>query len=220
MKREHITQRFHKRIDELLARLADLDVTAGDHDRATVDGCFLGTLGIIESLYGPNSLQAKALMDSKKAYTRTQYSSEYKIRTLGLSVKGALLNIREELEAGLIRDISNEAASMVIGNFVALAKAELNEGYTQVAAVLATAALEDALKRKAEEIGLKVDGKSLESVINLLKSKSFFKGAQVPIVASYVKLRNAAMHADWKKIQAADISSLIGFLEPFLIEQF
>ena len=101
-----------------------------------------------------------------------------------------------------------------------LAKAELKEGFTQVAAVLASAALEGALKRKAEELELDVADKSLEDVINALKSKSFFKGAQTKIITSFVRLRNYAMHAEWNKIQEADVSSLIGFLEPFLLEHF
>jgi hypothetical protein len=76
------------------------------------------------------------------------------------------------------------------------------------------------LKRKAEELGLDVADKSLEDVINALKSKSFFRGAQTKIITSFVRLRNCAMHAEWKKIQETDVSSLIGFLEPFLLEHF
>jgi len=220
MRLEHFAQQYRRRIDELLSRLDDLDDLAQEHDRAAVDGCFLGTLSIIESLYGSHSLQAKALSESKEAYTRLQYSSEFEIRTFGQSVKRTLLNVREEVDAGLIDGIANKVAGVVIGDFVALAKVELSEGYLHVAAVLATAALEDALKRKAEQIGLNVQGRPLDGVINLLKSRSFFKGAQVPIVSSYVKLRNAAMHADWVKIQAADVNSLIGFLETFLVDHF
>jgi hypothetical protein len=101
-----------------------------------------------------------------------------------------------------------------------LAKTELNASFVNVAAVLACAALEDALKRKANDLGLNTTGKTLDAIINALKAKSFFKGAQGPIVASFVKLRNAAMHADWDKISEADVKSLIGFMEPFLTEHF
>ena len=69
-------------------------------------------------------------------------------------------------------------------------------------------------------MGLNVQDKTLDTVINLLKAKGFLKGAQTSIVSSYVKLRNASMHADWDKIQESDVSSLIGFLEPFLLEHF
>lgn len=220
MKKNELAEAYRKRVDDLLEKLDDIDTISEQGDRETIDGSFMGALTIIESLYGGNSPQAKALFEAKKAYTKTQYSSHYELLSLGKSIKGSLLNIREELDAGLVRNIATEAVGVVIGDLVALAKEELKAGYTNVAAVLASAALEDALKRKAEELGLNVENKTLASVINSLKSQSFFKGAQVPIVSSYSKLRNAAMHADWDKIQEADISSLIGFLEPFLIEHF
>lgn len=220
MKADELARQLRGRIDDLLKRLEDVEALAEEQDRVTVDGCFMGTLTIIEVLYGSGSPQAKALFEAKKAYTKTQYSSKYEISSLAQSVRGTLLNVREELEGGLVRRIATEAAGEVIGDLVALAKTELKAGYLNVAAVLASAALEDALKRKAIELGINVDNKTLETLINALKSKGFFKGAQVPIVSSYVKLRNSAMHANWDKITDADVSSLIGFLDPFLMEHF
>ncbi|MCD4782236.1 MAG: hypothetical protein K8T10_00245 [Candidatus Eremiobacteraeota bacterium] len=209
-----ITERYRKRVDELLNKLK-----VGQVNRAKIDGCFLGTLTIIQSLYGENSLQVKVLFEAKETSNAYHHILE-KLNSLGGSINGTLINIREELDADLIRSISTEAAGLVIGDLVALAKEELKAGYSSVAAVLASAALEDALKRKAEELGGNVENKTLSSVINLLKSESFFKGAQGPIVSSFIKLRNAAMHADWDKIQDSDVSSLIGFLEPFLLKHF
>jgi hypothetical protein len=219
-KLQELTVRFRDRIDDILEKLEDVELLAKGGNRSIIEGCFLGTLGLIDSLYGPTSPQTKAFLELKKIFSKTQYSAFYEIKQLGDSVKGILLNIREEIDAGLITSIASEVAGEVIGDLLSLAKAELNAGYLQVAAVLASAALEDAMKRKAQYIGINVQGKTLENIINQLKAKSFFKGAQVPIVSSYVKLRNAAMHADWQKIQGADVSSLIGFLEPFLIEHF
>ena len=220
MNRNDLHEVYKKRIDFLLEKLNDVESISEKGDRATIDGCFMGTLTLVESLHGSNSPQAKALFEAKKAYTKTQYSSHYELSSLGQSIKGSLINVQEELEAGLVKNIATEAAGIVIGDLVALAKEELKAGYINVAAVLASAALEDALKRKAEELGVNIENKTLSSVIGSLKSKSFFKGAQVPIVSSYSKLRNSAMHADWDKIQEADVSSLIGFLEPFLLEHF
>lgn len=217
---EELVAQYTKRIDELLAKLAELGSSIKGKDQATVDGCFLGTLTIIESLYGRNSPQTRAILEGKKGHTKTQYSTEFELRATSQLVKGALLNIREELAAGLIRNISTEAAGEVIGDLIALSRAQLKSGYKDVAAVLATAALEDSLKRKADELGINVEGKTLDSIINALKSRAFFKGPQAPIVASYVKLRNAAMHAEWHKITEPDVSSLLGFLEPFVIQHF
>jgi hypothetical protein len=187
-----------------------------------VESAFMGGLNVLESLYGVNSSQVSEFREYKKAaQTKAkEYPRGYYEIFLGDFIIGSLSNVREELEARLIRNLSKEAAGEVIGDLVVLAKAELKEGFIPVAAVLASAALEDALKRKAEELELDVEDKSLDEVINALKSKSFFKGAQTKIITSFVRLRNYAMHAEWKKIQETDVSSLIGFLEPFLLEHF
>jgi len=225
MRPDELVAQYTKRIADLLGKLESLRAKGStyfvkEEDRSTVDGCFVGTLTVVESLYGANSPQIKALLEGRKAYTKTQYSSEYELTAIARLLEGTLLNIREELAAGLIRSLSAEAAGEVIGDLIALSRAQLKAGYKDVAAVLAAAALEDSLKRKADELGINIEGKTLDALINALKAKSFFKGPQAPIVASYVKLRNAAMHADWGKIAEADVSSLIGFLEPFVIQHF
>lgn len=86
--------------------------------------------------------------------------------------------------------------------------------------VLACAALEDALKRVAIKENLNVDDKDMSDVINALKTKGVIKGAQVPIVQSYVKLRNKAFHAEWDKIDKESVSSVIGFTEQFILSNF
>ncbi|HTY24852.1 MAG TPA: hypothetical protein VMC85_17105 [Desulfomonilaceae bacterium] len=218
MKEQEIVDMYVKRITELRRKLESGGVWTGD----MVESAFMGGLSIVESLYGVHSSQAREFREYKKTaavQTRGNGPGHYS-GFLGDLILGALSNTKEELEAGLIRNLTKEAAGKVIGDLVTLAKAELKDGFTQVAAVLASAALEDALKRKAGELGLDVENKSLEDVINALKSKSFFRGAQTPIVTSFVRLRNYAMHAEWKKIQEADVTSLIGFLEPFLLEHF
>lgn len=206
--------RYISRADKLIENLLDTE------ERTIIDGSFIGTLTIFESLYGKNSQQAKALFETKKAFTKTQYNHTWELSSLRDSLIGTLQNVKDELQAGLVRNIATEATGIVIGDLIALAKEELKTGYTNVAAVLASAALEDALKRKAEELDINTNEKTLPEVINALKGKSFFKGAQVPIVSSYTKLRNAAMHADWDKINDSDVNSLLGFLEPFLLEHF
>jgi hypothetical protein len=207
---------YTKRIDELILRLSGTTAV----DRSIAEGCFAGTLTIFEAIYGGGSQQTKSLLEVRKSFSKTPYSSTYEVLSLAGALRGMLMNVKEEIQLGLVRSIANEAAGVVIGDLVGLARAQLREGYKDVAAVLASAALEDALKRKAHELGINPEGKSLDVVINALKAKGFLKGAQAGIVSSYTKLRNAAMHADWAKIDSADVGALLGFLEPFLTEHF
>jgi hypothetical protein len=232
MDKESIKAIYLKKIDGLLAELkttlesgessfSDLNLGGEKAEtRTIVDKCFFGAVEIFSTLYGPNGPQVKALFETRKAYTKTAYSSSYELSTLAQSIKGALLSTQADIENGLISNLATQASGEVIGDLLGLSKEALRNGHKDVAAVLSSAALEDAVKQKAKDLGINTEGKALDNIINALKTQKFFSGAQAPIISSYVKLRNSAMHADWDKIHEADVNSLIAFLEPFLLENF
>lgn len=96
----------------------------------------------------------------------------------------------------------------------------MNEGYKDVAAVLACAALEDALKKFAAKHGLEVGDKPMLEVVSALKSRGLVGGAQKSLLNTMPKIRDYAMHANWEKIQPEDVSSVVGFIEQFLLQHF
>jgi len=203
------------RIDSLLKTLDT------PQDYASIDATYLGTLSMVIALYGQNSAQHEFLLESRKTNQLVgSHGYEVHLSRLKEALIGCLQNTKQELEQGLIERLVSKVESEVIGDFVVLAKEQIDAGFKDVAAVLATAALEDVMKRKTKELELDVDDKSLDQVINALKSESFFEGAQKSVVSSYVQLRNAALHADWDKIKEPEVSSLIAFLESFLLEDF
>jgi hypothetical protein len=108
----------------------------------------------------------------------------------------------------------------VLGDFVSLARSALGEGYKDVAAVLACAALEDALKRFATSKGLAVAGKELQEVVNALKSAGHVVGAQKTLLDAMPRIRNLALHAEWSKLSGPDVNSVLGFVEQFLLSKF
>ena len=108
----------------------------------------------------------------------------------------------------------------VLGDFVALAKAALADGHKDVAAVLASAALEDALKRFALNNDLPVSDRVMQDVVAALKSKGLVGGAQKSLLDTMPKLRDYAMHANWDKLKPEDVNSIIGYVEQFLLSNF
>jgi hypothetical protein len=96
----------------------------------------------------------------------------------------------------------------------------LDEGHKDVAAVLASAALEDCLKRYAAANGIDVDRKTMQDVVGALKAKGLVSGAQKTLLESMPKVRDYSMHANWSKVSAADVGSIIGFVETFLLTHF
>ncbi|HJZ05883.1 MAG TPA: hypothetical protein VJ327_08590 [Patescibacteria group bacterium] len=135
---------------------------------------------------------------------------------IAVVLHGFLANLGREIQAGLLIRLAESAAAEVLGDFVVLADNAMTAGQKDVAAVLASAALEDVLKRKATVLGIAAEDEDLAAVVNALKAKAVFQGAEAKIVSSFVALRNRAMHAQWDKITGPDVASLVGYLKSSL----
>ena len=137
-----------------------------------------------------------------------------------MALRGLFLSAKNDFDGGYVFNVDLRVSGEVFGDFVVLAKHALSEGHKDVAAVLASAALEDALKRFAFVNGLLVDGQTMQEVINALKSKGLVAGAQKSLLDAMPKVRNHALHANWDKISETEVSSVIGFVEQFLLSKF
>lgn len=127
---------------------------------------------------------------------------------------------KSDFEGGYVFDVDLRVSGEVFGDFVALARHSLSEGNRNVAAVLACAALEDALKRYAVVNELAVEGKSMADVVNALKSAGLVAGAQKTLLDAMPRIRNLALHGDWAKLSDPDVASVLGFVESFLLNKF
>lgn len=133
---------------------------------------------------------------------------------------GAFLGAKNDVDGDFVFRLEAQFSGEVFGDFIVAAKVALAEGRFQVAAVLACAALEDALKRYAFMNGLDVTGKTMEDVVNALKTKGLVGGAQKALLSAMPKIRNIAMHANWGELTAEQAGSVIGFTEQFLLTNF
>jgi hypothetical protein len=68
--------------------------------------------------------------------------------------------------------------------------------------------------------GVDVDDKVLQEVIAALKSKALVGGAQKSLLDVMPKTHDFTMHANWSRIQDADVRSVLGFIEQFLLTTF
>jgi hypothetical protein len=141
---------------------------------------------------------------------------DYEVKRL----KGVFLGAKSDYDGGYAISVETAISGEIFGDFIAMAKLALKEEHKDVAAVLASAALEDTLKRFALIKGLDVEGKALQDVVNGLKSKGLVSGAKKSLLDSMVKIRDYAMHANWDKFDAADVSGLTGYVEQFLLTEF
>ena len=130
------------------------------------------------------------------------------------------MSAKEAYEGGYLFNVELSISGEIFGDFVNLAKQALNEGHKDVAAVLASAALEDALKRYAKSNGINVDDATMQKVIGAIKSAGLVSGARKTLLETMPKIRNCAMHAEWDKITEPEVNSMIGFVEQFLLTEF
>ncbi len=195
--------RIQQRFDELAQ--ASSQIEAEWHKWST------SVLNLLQNAFGSQSIHYQNL--------RRIYDSRYPL----LDPQAPLDIFRaakEDYEGGYIFSLEKAVSGEVFGDFVLLAKQSLDEGHKDVAAVLACAALEDALQRYACAEGIDVAGAEMTTVVNALKSKGLVNAAQKTLLEAMPKIRNYAMHANWDKIRREDVGSVIGFVEWFLLEKF
>ena len=136
------------------------------------------------------------------------------------SMTGIFQAAKADYEGGYLFHVETTLAGEIFADFVVAAKAALDQNQKDVAAVLACAALEDALKRFARLNGLDVDDKDMQQVVNALKGAGLVAGAQKTLLDTMPKIRDWAMHANWEKITTQDVGSVIGFVDQFLLAHF
>lgn len=136
------------------------------------------------------------------------------------AARGIFTAAKNDYDSGFYYSLEKQISGEIFGDFIAVAKVALSENNKDVAAVLASAALEDVLKKYAMLNGLDVNDKTMAEVVNSLKSKSLVQGAQKSLLESMPRIRNYAMHADWDKITPQDVGAIIGFVENFLLNNF
>jgi hypothetical protein len=170
-------------------------------------------LHLIASVYGEASPHYKNL---DAAYSQATMYTTVRL----IEMRGVFGGAKSDFDGGYLFNIERVVSGELFADFVVAAKTALSEDHKDVAAVLACAALEDALKRLATANGIAVNQKGMTDVINALKAAALVSGSQKSLLDTMPKLRDAAMHADWNRITPQDVGSVIGYVEQFLLTHF
>lgn len=182
---------------------------------------FLGTLTLLEAVYGIDSVHVRSLTKEVEQM-REKYSAIHVADWLAIISNGALKNLKGEVESGIIGSLQRTITGEVITDFIRLARTALDEKNDQannVAAVLAASVYEDTVRRLALSNGIAHTHK-LVDVLTELKQKGLLQGSQVGIAQSYLSFRNNALHAQWDKIEREAVASVLGFVEQLLLKHF
>jgi hypothetical protein len=167
---------------------------------------------LLKAVFGETGQQ---YVNFSRAYAECN-GDDYRVRALFHIFTGA----KDDFEGGYVFNVELRVSGEVFGDFVVLARKALEEGHKDVAAVLACAALEDALKRYAIVNKLNVEDKAMAEIVNALKSAGLVAGAQKAMLDRMPTIRNYALHANWDKISEPDVGGVIGFVDAFLLKNF
>jgi hypothetical protein len=207
-----ITKRFEELEQDMTGIHLHHDRLGHSVDRETFQQWVNSALNLLQRAFGEDSVHFKNL---SKIYNEFHsYPKELE------NARGVFKAAKSDYLGGYMFELETAISGEIFGDFVTLAKKAMADGYKDVAAVLSCAALEDALKRYAARHNLGVNDKVMQEVVSALKSQGLVSGAQKTLLDTMPKIRDYAMHANWSKIQREDVSSVIGFVEQFLITKF
>ncbi|HMT93255.1 DUF4145 domain-containing protein [uncultured Thiothrix sp.] len=211
-----IHETFQRRFNELAIQFEKIPFARGEGvtrlNTGSWEGCATSALNLLKAVYGELSPYYKNFLHD---YEKVHGSSSYLLK-----LKDIFLSAKQDFEGGYVFNVDLRISGEVFGDFIVLARQSLAEGHKNVAAVLASAALEDALKRYSTNQGIDITNKSMQEVVNALKSSGHVVGAQKSLLDAMPRIRNMAMHAEWDKISEPDVNSIIGFVESFLLTKF
>ena len=131
---------------------------------------------------------------------------------------GLLLSVQQEAQAGLLVKLEDQVVATAFDDFLDQAAQYHKAGKLKEAAVLASAVLEDTVKRIAIKSGLDPKSLSLEPLIDALTKATILSPVKAKRVKSYAGIRNHALHAEWDQLDLKDVGAQISGLRELLAE--
>ncbi len=205
-------ERYLRIVDEIVKLI-------NDDAYGILNEAYFRTISVLENLYGKKDARISYISSNKASKYDSSPNSRMSHDAFKYLLLGTLSATKKDIEHNLIENIEKKVAGAVLADLLVLARQCADEGYKDVAAVLAAASLEDSLKKYATSEGLDVGGKEMSEVINSLKAKELLQGGQASLLSSFLKIRNKAFHAEWEKLDLGDIKSLISFSEEFILKR-
>lgn len=121
---------------------------------------------------------------------------------------GHLKQFRSAVENDLLSDVQAGLSASDFDNFLEHAQEYHRLKRKIEASVIASAVLEDSIKRIMQTRGLN-PSRSLEEGLNALKSAGVFSANETKKMKYFSGIRNSALHASWDEFDLADVGNLI-----------
>jgi hypothetical protein len=133
-------------------------------------------------------------------------------------ILGLLQSVHLEAQAGLLTRLEDQVVATAFDEFLDHATQYHKSGKIIEAAVLASAVLEDTVKRIAIKNSVDPTGLSLEPLIDKLTKQEVVTPVKAKRLKAYSAVRNHALHAEWDKLDLKDVGSQIAGVRELLDE--
>ena len=211
-----------KRIAELLVRIDDLTpgrirvVSNNWHIQSFADAA--GVMVAARSFAG-HLLQSDApyhRMLNSLSLVSDDITTAYN-QTVLLRTRGVLLNIREEIEQGLLGSFASGIQASIFDDFLDHGKAFLDADRKNEAGAIAGIVFEDTIRKLCLKHGIEDVDKELDTLISALARANVLNGLEAKRSRVCAHLRNQAAHAKWDQFDASAVKEVIEFLRTTLI---
>jgi hypothetical protein len=212
---EHVLQR----IDALIA--SGISVI-GQHrkedywmrDVVAAQNWFSSAANTIQQIAPPGSFYAAELA---RIVCNEQLTSGFPHASMQ-KLLGLLQSVQQEAKSGLLVKLEDQVVATTFDDFIDHAVQYHKSGKVKESSVLASAVLEDTLKRIATKAGVSPKGFSLEPLIDELTKAGVFSAIKSKRIKSFSAVRNHALHAEWEQIDLKDVGALLSGLRELLTE--
>ncbi|MGD0074754.1 MAG: hypothetical protein ABSD31_10495 [Candidatus Binataceae bacterium] len=181
----------------------DVDIPIGFQQRSECLSWMLSAVNILEVAMPANSryrIEAARLLPATDVPLYPENLA---------TILGILKSAAAEWAAGLIGTLEFHFIGLAFEDFLRLAAEHNENGKKEVAAVLASAVLEDTVKRLCRKHNVEFEDKSLDTLISALKTMQILGKVKAERLRSHAKLRNQAFHAEWDAFDQRDLRQMI-----------
>jgi uncharacterized protein YutE (UPF0331/DUF86 family) len=208
-----------KRIDDLISRgnAAVRSQSSDDYwmsDVVAAQSWFSSAANAVQQVAPPDGFYMSEL---KRIVEHEQLKGGFP-RSSVEKLLGLLQSVQLEAQAGLLVKLEDQVVASAFDDFLDHAAQYHKAGKVREAAVLASAVLEDTVKRIAQKAGLSASGASLEPLIDELVKRAVFTAVKAKRLKSFAAVRNYALHAEWEKLDIKDVGAQLSGLRELLDE--
>lgn len=136
-----------------------------------------------------------------------------------MKMSGLLTSAKTEWSKGMLREVEYIIAAETFDDFLDHAAHYHKANKKIESSVLASAVLEDTIKKIAIKNSMEAKRKNLDPLINELVKHGVFTPVKAKRIKSYTGIRNKALHAEWDEFDIKDVGGMVEGIRE-LIEKY